>query len=188
MTTDYSTGAAPAAPIRSETETLSPYWPWLLSVANKMTDNQRALDLAQEGWIAMGQAIRSYDGTAPLDYWLKFKARMQMVSKVTRAKTPEIPVSPMPPSTDGGGNINSELDDRLPRVVFDVELAYHDGDISAAIEKLTPKEREYIYRRFWKCEDYPTIAREMNSQSTQYYWRRAKAKLQEELQHLKDAV
>lgn len=41
----------------------------------------------------------------------------------------------------------------------DVEWAYHHGEILAALDALTPKQRQYVYARFWCGIDMPAGSR-----------------------------
>lgn len=66
-----------------------------------------------------------------------------------------------------------------------IELAYHQGEIMAALEKLSPRERLWVLGRFWVGMTHAELkARKLDAQ----YWYRAKAKLEQDLDHLRGLV
>lgn len=64
-----------------------------------------------------------------------------------------------------------------------IELAYHEGEILAALSTLTPKEREYIVCRFWQGMTFPDLVEHFGYQP-QGLRRRSFDKLTKELAHL----
>lgn len=64
-----------------------------------------------------------------------------------------------------------------------IELAYHHGEIADAISKLTKKEREYVYCRFWLGMKLPELTEHFGYVPGPL-WQRGKKKLQKELAHL----
>lgn len=156
---------------------LGTYRPWLRVVAAGMTTPDRAEDLASEGWIELWRASRSYDGTAPLDWWLKHKAHRRMVTVVDRdwrtvKATQHVAV-------ESEHAVWEQLRVELPAV----ELAYHRGQIAAALDRLTRREREYVVARFWGGLNYPELTAHFGYQP-QGLWRTARPKLAAALAHL----
>jgi RNA polymerase sigma factor (sigma-70 family) len=160
-----------------ERELLLHYRPWLRKVAAGMTTPDRAELLAQEGWIAVWAAIKNYDGSAPLDWWLKRKAhgRMLTLVQVTWRSKKEL----QHVSTDD----TAEIWDRLLVEMPEVELAYHHGQIAAALDVLTAREREYVVMRFWGGLNYPELTAHFGY-GPQALWRTARPKLTKALAHL----
>jgi len=138
----------------NEAELLLGYRPWLRAVASRLTGPDKAEDLAQEGWIAMWRAVGKHDPElAPLDYWLKNAAQSRMFSVLrnyaAKKNTSVIAAGhPVSNSTDSVTE-RDELWDALSVDLPAVELAYHHGEIAAALTALSPKEREYVELRFW---------------------------------------
>lgn len=173
--------------MRDEQDLLLAYRPWLRKVAAGMTLPTLAEDLAQEGWIAMWRAMQSYDGSSPLDWWLKRKAedKMRTVVRDWTAQKRNLhrtyPAGdPMEDSyREGGASIWDELIVELGSI----ELAYHRGQVLAAINRLAPREREYVTLRFWGGLNYPELT-EHFGYPPQGLWRTSQAKLRESLAHL----
>lgn len=120
---------------------LAEYRPWLLKVAHAMAYGDAVQDLAQEGWVAMWQALRSYNGSSPLDYWLKRKAHGRMLRVVTQV----------------GWNKgkSEEKIDGLDFAIPESPLI----DLGDAMATLTERQREYVYLRFWEGYDYSDLTR-----------------------------
>lgn len=162
---------------------LKNYRKWLLYMANTMTSGEENIqDLAQEGWIAMWRALQIYNPTlGALPPWLTYAARTRMSECVRRKSytgmparygrlkgtATEIPVS------------SFEVD--VAATTEDIELAYHHGEVVAAINSLSPEQREYVYRRFWQDEPPQKLNRELRNR-----WVGSKPKLQLRLQHLRE--
>lgn len=159
---------------------LKEYRPWLLKVAAGMTSPDRVDDLAQEGYIALWKAIKTWDGKTPLDYWAKFKARGRMIEMVTvRWKTAK-EAQYVPADDDWFAQaLTVSLDG--------IELAYHEGEILQALNQLTPREREYVYLRFWRGLQKPQLVGHFGYEPNGL-WRTARAKLQVSLAHLGPVV
>lgn len=132
-------------------EELGEYLPWLRKLATGfLHPGHPALDdLVQEGYIAMWKAEKSFDPSrGKLDFWVKVKAHRRMLSVVTdghytghtgRQRSVE-----SFPSAD-----MDILDKAPPTLLGDIEMAYHNGKIAEAIDRLTPAQRRYVYARFW---------------------------------------
>lgn len=142
---------------REERALLLAWRPWLRKVARGMTVRLRAAghdiaeDLAQEGWIALWEATRTYDGRngVELDYWLKRCAhdRMRVVLRLLMAKCRDIDATQLAgnPWDDTG-----RCWDALTTNLTDLEFAYHHGEIAQAMASLTPRQREYVYLRYYR--------------------------------------
>jgi RNA polymerase sigma factor (sigma-70 family) len=134
----------------TDDEILRDYLPWLRKVAGGMLgfDDPGLDDLVQEGYIEMWRALRRWDsGRGPLDYWLKFKSSNRMKTVSTRAHEKAVLASIDALHTDHGDTLADLLE--APDVLERIELAYHDGEIAAAIDRLTPQQRKYVLARFW---------------------------------------
>lgn len=168
-------------PPAAEREILEHYRPWLRKVAAGMTTPARAEELAQEGWIALWRAHRDYDGSAPLDWWLKRKAHGRMLMLVGRdwqtvKATQDI----------AAGHPTAEEPAVWGRLAVDlgsIEFAYHAGEILDAINRLTPREREYVFLRFWCGWRQPQMVAHFGYEPNGL-WRTSRMKLRGGLAHL----
>lgn len=159
---------------------LADYRNWLLKVAGSMTHGEENIqDLAQEGWIAMWRATKTYDESkGALPSWLTTAARMRMSNVVTRGTflgRPEHRGKPTvheEPVDEIENLMRAQLEDQI-------DLAYHDGEIMAAVNDLTPLQRQYVYRRFWLDESPTALANDLGNG-----WVGARPKLRERLAHL----
>lgn len=135
---------------KDEFELLSSLKQYTLYVANRLTQdasNISVQDLAQDGWLAMWQATRSWNGTGQLDGWMKAKMQWAMLQKVQRRKPQEV-------LFDTGVSESDQEDSIMVKLAasedIDVLLmSYHEGEILQALNALTPKQRQYVVRRFW---------------------------------------
>ena len=168
---------------------LQSYRPWLRVVAANMTTPDKAEECAQEGWIAMWRAYVTYDGRSPLDYWLKHVAKNRMLSVLrNHAATKNTVQQPagLPYADhylDGVDSVWDALQVELP----EIELAYHRGEIYAALNRLTPREREYVLLRFWHGYRAPQM-RAHFGYPPHALWTTAKRKLAGSLEHLEMAA
>lgn len=136
---------------------LGKYRRWLLKTASELAPRRPNdwLDLAQEGWVAMWRALRSFDPARGAEVtYLQTAARMRMVECLRRSLwtgTPgarghirETPATPVDPDWDW-------VDEAVSAAALcqDLDEAYHRGEILAAINRLTPTQRQYVYLRFW---------------------------------------
>ncbi len=136
----------------TDDELLRDYLPWLRVVAANLVgrDDPDVQDLVQEGYIAMWKALKTFvPGKGELDYWLKFKAVNRMRTLVIRSYDhPERePVYLDQPRNEEGGTIADLLEG--PDLLDQIDIAYHHGEIAAAIDRLTPAQRRYVIARFW---------------------------------------
>ena len=71
------------------------------------------------------------------------------------------------------------------KIVFpDLDLAL---DVKAAVARLTPNERRFIYMRYWLKMSWTEVEEELGY-GPQPVWRSARDKLRRELVHLRDAA
>lgn len=175
----------------NEVELLEHYRPWLRKVAAGMTLPDRAEDLAQEGWIALWKATQSYDGSAPLDWWLKRKAHGRMLVVIRNwgsIRNAQHRVVDFDFIESLGDELESAwLIQAISLELPEVELAYHHGEIVAALDALTPREREYVVARFWGGLNHPELTAHFGYQP-QGLWRTARRKLVAQLEHLAVSV
>lgn len=152
--------------------------PWLRAVAWEINHDD-ADDLAQEGMIAAWRALSTHDPLkGPVDYWVKKKARLRML-ELTRRRDWVGAVDPSrkryePPTAAAEPEVMQEIAGTAPDTLDAIESAYHQGEIYAALNELSPADRDYVFRRFWKMEVLPRHDR----------WGRIKPRLQEKLAHL----
>lgn len=116
-------------------------------------------DMLQEGRIEFWQAYQE-SNTIPLSIW-RAQRRMRAYAFAGQAETgytgntgrrgvrrePEqIPVLDAPLGEDG-----VTVADLIGEAtsIEGVEIAYHDGEIQAALDSLTPRQYRYVYARFW---------------------------------------
>lgn len=149
---------------------------WLQRTARALTYGRRSAviedDIVQEGWLAMWKAYINYDSErGPLDLWLKANARWRMKTIVSGHYNKE--------------NADEEVPE-LPYVIGDIETAYHDGEIMDAINRLTPKQRDYVFRRFWLGQYESEMKAHFGYTPTGLWHGKsgARMKLQQQLAHL----
>lgn len=165
-----------------ERELLTRYRPWLRRVAAGMTIPDQVEDLAQEGWVALWRALRSWNRRDPLDYWVKRKATERMLTLVQRDWQTRKALLDVP----AGHPAHAEVDpvwDQLRVALPDIEGAYHHGEIHQAIAALTPREKEYVYLRFWGDYRKPDMIGHFGYEPSGV-WRSARRKLADTLAHL----
>jgi RNA polymerase sigma factor (sigma-70 family) len=176
----------------TDDDILRDYLPWLRTVASNMLSpgHEGVQDLVQEGYIAMWKAIRTYvPGKGQLDYWLKFKASHRM--KTLAIRKPEALPSLDVPQNEEGGTLADLIEG--PDLLSQIDIAYHHGEIAAAIDRLTPQQKRYVIARFWlglsgnEMRELGVFAYDpsalWNSQRNG-----ARRKLQKELAHLRPPV
>ena len=158
-----------------ERELLLRYRPRLRRMAASMTLQfpDRADDLAQEAWIALWLATRTYDGRdgVTLDYWLIRNAHDRMrvmirhwTAQCRDARRTELAGDPREKieaySDDHTSEFTGTASDtvwvELTTDLVGIENAYHYGEIAQAMAELTPRQREYIYLRY--CRGLDTAA------------------------------
>lgn len=165
-----------------ERELLLHYRPWLRATAADLMQGRpphRIDDLGQEGWIAMWKAMhedRDVAVKAPLDWWLKHRAINRMRNVVRDWFVP-------------GKQRQHIFTDDIPDLMAasaeleNIELAYHYGEIRAAVDRLPPREREYVLLRFWGGYTYSRLVAHFGY-NTSNVWRIVRPKLVSDLEHL----
>lgn len=68
-----------------------------------------------------------------------------------------------------------------------IEVAYHAGEICAALDVLTPAQRKYVVARFWGGQS-PSELRDLFGYDPASLWRTAKPRLQDKLCNLRELV
>lgn len=176
-------------------------------------DPSRYEDVLQEGRVALWQAVR-----AQHDYPVEVaKSRMKQVSWYPH-KTPPVgsvhegnryepqttSVQAATEQFEGAEDVVASLFG-LVDTIGNIEIAYHHGEIARAVASLTPKQRAYVYARFWCGMDTVAgsrseslrLAKEMNPQVNDrsgVLWkgnkttRGAQERLSEALEHLRGLV
>lgn len=140
---------------QSEKQLLLKFRPWLRTVANGMCRKfpERAEDLAQEGWVAMWRSIGNFPGDTPDDAWLKACAVKRMYSQIRdwTAQCRDVRITDLA-GAPGMRAVGDKVDiwDALRVDLGEVEMAYHQGEISAALAALPPKQRLYVWLKYWK--------------------------------------
>jgi RNA polymerase sigma factor (sigma-70 family) len=168
----------------SDDEILRGYLGWLRVAAGNLTgfDSPDLQDLVQEGYIAMWRALRTYNpAQGKLDYWLKFKSLNRMKTIAIRAAEHH---GLHPADDEAALEVLA-----APDVLEQVEIAYHDGEIAAAIDRLAPQQRRYVIARFWlglTGNEMVTLGVFSYDPSALWNSRRngARWKLREDLKHL----
>ncbi len=153
---------------------------WLYATAYDLSPGQNVHieDLVQEGRISMWHAIQTHDESlSPLSPWLYRHAlrRMRHVAWKDGAPTGHTRQAGRPevrPSTsieaeaahhssEEGGSAHDVVAMLFGLVdtIDEIEIAYHHGEIMGALQALTPKQRAYVYARFWCGIDAPAGSR-----------------------------
>jgi DNA-directed RNA polymerase specialized sigma24 family protein len=165
--------------IRGYLEEYAPRLRWMAQALLRGEELRFVEDLAQEGWIAMWRQIKT--GRSAEKFLIQAaKSRMQTCRRDW--------------FTTGKSKANAPNGRDIPEQGFqqDLELMYHFGEIHTAINALTPREREYIFLRFWaftgetgKGTPNPAIQSRFKSSNATAHWNSARAKLAEALEHLR---
>lgn len=150
-----------------------------LSRSFSKTDHHYQRDLYQEAMIAVWKELEKAQaqGREVNDSYLRYKAKWTMVDRVTTGKK----VTPLEPGEDDW------LLDKP--VTDDTDLLFHKAEIHRAISELSPRQREYVYLRFWRGFQKPEL-REHGAVHSAWYGNGkspgARAKLAAKLAHLAD--
>lgn len=187
---------------------------WLASTARFLlpANDPDVEDLEQEGRIAMWKAVGSHDpsrghperdttGGGPLTMWMRANARWRMKEvRSNRCWTghdsstrptlgghaPRITsvhyLSELFDNQDAMANLLEAAD-----LMQGVEMAYHRGEIAEAMSSLSPRQREYVYLRFWQGYNTGDLTRHFGYDPTTGMWsgkEAARGKLRRELAHL----
>jgi DNA-directed RNA polymerase specialized sigma24 family protein len=141
-------------------DTVAAYDRWAHALANDLLPPAHPDhdDLVQEGRLAMLRALDTYDqAKGALPSWLTGAARMRM-----RAMAHGSDQWTGRPPTRGSRSVEATSLDALldapgaanlvaaaPDLLDGALLAYHDGQIAAALDRLTDDQRTYVVLRFW---------------------------------------
>jgi RNA polymerase sigma factor (sigma-70 family) len=189
---------------------LGDYRSWLLTQAERILGSHGHPDrddLVQEGYIAMWRALDSYDESrGSVAGWLTYRARMRMTECVSQRQWTGKPAlrdgrhkveAPFVDSLDrelgsgqDGGQTRITVADVVPGVEYleGTELAYHHGEIMAALAALTPGQRKYVEAKFWHGMTESEIKAGVFGYDAGRLWRSqtagAKVRLAKSLAHL----
>jgi RNA polymerase sigma factor (sigma-70 family) len=137
---------------------LADYHRWLYKVAHAYARNPGDVDdIAQEGRVAMWRAMETFDGDrGSLPSWLTTaaKARMRDVAfrgrPATGHRAARHHAEARPAvSLDAFEQEEAERVFDLVDTLDLVERAYMCGVVAKALESLTPRQREYVFLRFF---------------------------------------
>lgn len=168
--------------------TLEAFKPWVRTVARSYAQGDPDLteEYAQEAWIAIWRTLEKKPGSP--DVHLKADARQRLkdcyirgdrLGKPRAGHSTKIATVPV----DG----DAPLWESLTSLPGGSEMAYHTAEIVEAINGLSPAKREYVYLRFWKGYDSPTLTRHFGYDPVSLWSRPktgAKAILKSRLDHL----
>jgi RNA polymerase sigma factor (sigma-70 family) len=130
------------------------YRGWLYRVAAGFERPDLVDDLVQEAYVAMWRSLPKYDPKlGHLPSYLTTVARNRMIDVLRRGTWTGKPENRGSRPVEEVAHID-EFDN--PDVLLGavdsldgVEIAYHDGEIAAALDTLTPSQRKYVVARFW---------------------------------------
>ena len=123
-------------------------------------DQQRINELAQEGWIAMWKALKTYDPEKwKLAPWLTYHAKDRMRQIVIKdalltgqpGKKGHVRV-PFEPTSDEA--IESKLKAAEMAGEEFLELTYHQGEIYRAISELAERDRIFVHDKILADKSY----------------------------------
>lgn len=172
--------------------------PWLRAEAGSLLgweQRRHAEDFAQEAWIQIWRNLDQYPTGRPDELfipWCKTVARRRIYYMIREMNAQK---------RGGSGEARNVaprellVDDVLAvwentETVDGVEMAYHRGEILAALDALTPLQREYVYLRFWKGLSATELNAHFNTKNAAagYWTERARPLLRGQLRHLTDAL
>lgn len=165
-----------------QVQEIESFWPWLRTVAASMTTEDRAEDLAQDGWLAMWRGAEKWSGTGNFHGWIRRCAKNGMLTSVRDSKWAHNDLR----KTVLTGDFPEDIEPVAPAV--HPELDYHTREILEALNDLPEKHREYIVLKFWGGWRRSELDAHFNSSNSARMWQTAKPKLARALAHLKDAV
>jgi DNA-directed RNA polymerase specialized sigma24 family protein len=128
-------------------------------------------DLAQEGAVAMWQALDTYDpDKGSLPSWLTVAAKMRMRHVVRRGTWTGMPLAKGHTRMPLAIPVEITEHDRIASGMHDIDAAM---DVRAAVAALSPSVRRAIFARFWLDEPVETGM-----------WARSIPQLRQRLAHL----
>lgn len=142
-------------------------------------EHRHAQDCVQESWIAVWRALPGMPATCAT-----FNAQIAWCMAVARNRMRNY-VRDMNRVQHGDRNAIPAPDDLLHQLAEasqaeGVQVAYHHGQIAAALDALPPSYRAYVVERFW--HGVPTT--ELHQRMSPSTWTRTKLRLAEELKEL----
>lgn len=144
-------------------------------------------DIAQEGWIAAWRAIQNTPDHPNLEALSRHAARLRIIHVIAR----DVSFGSERPVGRNGVVKGLPLDStdeqwaKLTTTDDQVELAYHQGEISRAIDGLTPAQAAYVRLRFWADRKDSELAKLSGQRDMSALWYRTKSKLKPSLEHLR---
>lgn len=173
---------------------LQDYEGWLYREARKLSSSGDLVDdLVQEGRVAMWKALQTFDAArGALPAWLTYKAKNRMLTCVTenlwegtarKTGNNSLKVNPTPVVAD---TIVVHLKEDYSHSE-NLDLSYHSAEIVEAVNALTPKQREYVYFRFWRSMTGSDMVKEFGYNPNGLWAAKtsgAKARLKSKLAHL----
>jgi DNA-directed RNA polymerase specialized sigma24 family protein len=133
-------------------EILQQYYPWLRKTAGNLIgfDDPALDDLVQEGYIAMWRAYQDYDPVkGPLVPRLLYCARKRMVS-VNFGHHQWTGHEPARGHAEAKSPLHyDELPDREYALPVATDDPYVEPSLTDALSALPPRQREYVFLRFW---------------------------------------
>lgn len=160
---------------------------WVVRRAAWMTaDRELRKDLEQVGRIAIWEACQSFNEmSGSLPSWVTFKARNAMRDHFSTPKWGRVATNEWAFDLFDADWHNLLMDRGASRDMPD--MAYHQREIVAAINSLSPRQREYVYLRFF-CDYKAPELRQHFGYDPQGLWSSpkngAKNKLRPQLVHL----
>lgn len=132
---------------------------WLIAQARRIcSDPSRTDDLAQEGSIALWRAYRDLEDTPEPDRtrFALHRARQRMKHIAWKGEPP-LGHAPMRGRPEVEIGFSMDALEGWQREAFlgaedmlgDVEMAYHRGELAAALQSLPTHHQEYVKLRFW---------------------------------------
>lgn len=183
----------------SDAAIIADFEKWLHAVANRLLrgasedDHQ---DLVQEGRVAMWRALATFDESKG--------ARASWLVRAAETRMKDVAWGKGQPfgheahrgvrEAEIGGSLDELEEQQVEALLGYVEEAFHDGEVLRIIrERLTPRQQEYVFLRFWGGLDPASRAPGMQSLVAQFpilkerwHWQRAKPVLAEALAHRRD--
>lgn len=154
-------------------EQVANYRKWSHFMAGKFVNASSLTydDLVQESMIEIWKVLKKKDQDVPATYLTK-AAKYKMISIVQGKPMTGGDSTPGPKSRPKELNVDwqEEPDEgqwswtsllAAPDLLSAVELAYHEGEILKALNELEPRDRQYVYSRFWEGKTDTEIAAEL---------------------------
>lgn len=175
---------------------------WLHAVANRLLKDATEADhqdLVQEGRVAMWRALGTFDESR--DYNDPQGARVAWIIRAAEMRMKDVAWGKGQPfgreatrgsrEVDKGPSLDELEEQQVEALLGFVEEAFQDGEVLRIIrERLTPRQQQYVFLRFWGGLDPSSQAPGMRALVAQFpvlrerwHWQRAKPVLAEALAH-----